>query len=45
MYSKHIKRVPVMRSGKLVGIVSRSDLVRALVQRLGETPAGEAGGG
>ncbi len=34
MYTKHIKRVPVMRDGKLVGIVSRSDLIRALSQRL-----------
>ncbi|MFO0987399.1 MAG: CBS domain-containing protein [Alphaproteobacteria bacterium] len=28
---RHIKRVPVMRDGKLVGIVSRADLVRALL--------------
>ncbi len=34
MYAKHIKRVPVLRDGKLVGIVSRSDLIRALAQRL-----------
>ncbi|RZF28984.1 CBS domain-containing protein [Paraburkholderia sp. UYCP14C] len=27
---KHIKRLPVLRDGKLVGIVSRSNLVRAL---------------
>jgi CBS domain-containing protein len=27
----HIKRVPVVRDGKLVGIVSRADLVRALL--------------
>jgi CBS domain-containing protein len=26
----HIKRVPVMRDGRLVGIVSRSDIVRAI---------------
>jgi hypothetical protein len=30
--SKRIKRVPAMRDGKLVGIVSRADLVRALAQ-------------
>jgi CBS domain-containing protein len=30
--SKRIKRVPVMRDGKLVGIVSRADLVRAFAQ-------------
>lgn len=28
---RHIKRVPVVREGKLVGIVSRADLVRALL--------------
>jgi CBS domain-containing protein len=36
MYANNIKRVPVVRDGKLVGIVARSDLVRALAQRLGE---------
>ena len=41
MYAKKIKRVPVLRDGKLVGIVSRSDLVRALAIRLSE----QAGGG
>ncbi len=29
--SKRIKRVPVVRNGKLVGIVSRADIVRALI--------------
>ena len=32
MVAKAIKRVPVLRNGKLVGIVSRADLVRALAQ-------------
>jgi CBS domain-containing protein len=41
MHAKNIKRVPVMRGGKLVGIVARSDLVRALAQKLGEKPAAE----
>ncbi len=36
MYAKNIKRVPVLRDGKLVGIVARSDLVRALAQKLDE---------
>ena len=27
-----IKRVPIVRDGKVVGIVSRADLVRALVR-------------
>jgi CBS domain-containing protein len=36
MCDRNIKRVPVVRDGKLVGIVARSDLVRALADRLGE---------
>jgi len=39
MHEKNIKRVPVVRNGKLVGIIARSDLVRALAQQLGEKPA------
>ena len=34
MEKRGIKRVPVVASGMLVGIVSRADLVRALVRRL-----------
>jgi CBS domain-containing protein len=30
METNRIKRVPVMRGGKLVGIISRANLVRAL---------------
>jgi CBS domain-containing protein len=31
LFAKHgIKRVPVLREGKLVGIVSRSDIIRAM---------------
>jgi CBS domain-containing protein len=33
MQTNHIKRVPVMRAAKLVGIVSRSDIVRTLAAR------------
>jgi len=29
--SKHIKRVPVLRGGKLVGVVSRADIIRGLI--------------
>ena len=36
MYSMNIKRVPVLRDGKVVGIVARSDLIRALAQKLDE---------
>ncbi len=32
--TKHIKRVPVVREGKLLGIVSRADLLRALSARI-----------
>ena len=35
-----IKRVPVVREGKIVGIVSRSNLVRALGAALGGPPTG-----
>ncbi|HME24842.1 MAG TPA: CBS domain-containing protein [Acetobacteraceae bacterium] len=42
LYAKNIKRVPVVRDGKLVGIVARSDLVRALAQKLEEKPAAAA---
>jgi len=38
MYERNIKRVPVVREGKLIGIVARSDLVRALAQKLEEKP-------
>ena len=32
LVSNRIKRLPIMRDGKLVGIVSRADLVRALAR-------------
>lgn len=38
MYREGIKRVPVLRDGTLVGIVARSDLVRAVAARLDEAP-------
>ena len=28
----HIKRLPILRDGKLIGIVSRADVVRAIAQ-------------
>jgi CBS domain-containing protein len=38
MYRKNIKRVRVLRDCKLVGVVARSDLVRALATKLAERP-------
>src|SRR5690349_3913221 len=35
--TNRIKRVPVLRDGKLVGIVSRANLVRALAMTINET--------
>jgi CBS domain-containing protein len=40
--ANRIKRVPVLRDGKLAGIVSRANLVRALAMTVSETAAGEA---
>jgi CBS domain-containing protein len=38
MHAQSIKRIPVLRDGNLVGIVARSDLVRALAEELAEPP-------
>jgi CBS domain-containing protein len=40
--TKRIKRVPVLRAGRLVGIVSRANLVRALAMTIAEEPSGDA---
>ena len=42
METKHVKRVPVVDRGHLVGIVSRADVMAALVGLLSEKPAGAA---
>ena len=36
MHAHGIKRVPVTRNGKIVGIVTRADLVRALIEKLSQ---------
>jgi CBS domain-containing protein len=38
--TRGIKRVPVLRDGRLAGIVSRANLIQALAMTLTETPAG-----
>jgi len=40
METKHVKRVPVVDQGRLVGIVSRADVMATLVGLLSEKPAG-----
>jgi hypothetical protein len=44
MHTRNIKRVPVVRDGRLVGIVARSDLVRALALQLEEAAAAPTAG-
>jgi CBS domain-containing protein len=43
METKRVKRVPVTRDGKLIGILSRANLVRALAASKTEPEAGVAG--
>lgn len=44
MEKRHVKRVPVVAYGRLVGIVSRADLVRALVHKLTRQALAQHGG-
>jgi CBS domain-containing protein len=41
MEHHHVKRLPVIEAGRLVGIVSRANLVQALVRNLPKPAAGE----
>lgn len=43
LQSYRIKRVPVLRHGRIVGIVSRADLLRAMVQEPASIPPRKAG--
>lgn len=36
MLTHHVKRVPILRDGVLLGIVSRADVVRAVVENLAD---------
>lgn len=38
MDKRHVKRLPVLKDGQMVGVVSRADLLRALAARLAEAP-------
>ena len=40
-----IKRLPVMKGDRMVGIVSRSDLVRSMATQIPKPPMGESAGG
>jgi CBS domain-containing protein len=42
METRHVKRVPVVDQRRLVGIISRADVMAALVGLLSEKPAGAA---
>lgn len=42
MEKRHVKRVPLVENGAIIGIVSRADLMRALVHTLTRTAAADA---
>jgi len=41
LHSRRIKRVPVMQDGRMIGIVSREDLLRAMAAEQPAAPAGQ----
>ncbi|MGO0122610.1 CBS domain-containing protein [Desulfothermobacter acidiphilus] len=44
MVERHIHQIPVVREGRLVGLVRRSDVVRAVARGLPSPDAGEGAG-
>lgn len=43
MDKRHVKRLPVMKDGRMVGVVSRADLLRALAAKLADAPLASPG--
>jgi CBS domain-containing protein len=43
MEKRHLKRLPVVQDGNLVGVISRADLLRALAEKMSETPLASPG--
>ena len=42
MEKRHFKRLPVLRDGEVVGVISRADLLRALAEKLSRVGVGAA---
>ena len=41
LMQKHFRRVPILHDGRIVGIISRADLIRVHMQTLGVSPSGQ----
>ncbi len=39
LVANHFRRVPILHWGKLVGIISRRDLIKYILEPIGQTPA------